>query len=418
LNFLNVNNREKLFVKNFALQALNALFSFVFVILAAIYLGPEKRGFINVVNNYNGILLLLLGFGFSSIVVHLANSKSHSLDKIFYFGLLLTVFSSAIYLISAIIYFNNQLEYQGTYILQLVLFFCIFFNSINSQILVSQNCFFRQNAALLLGNFISILILLILISSSFSGQLFVGLLLMILVQIVPLFLNLYYIFKKNIVSQINIFDFKTVKTFLNYSLIGYVGNLVQVIVYKADVLVLKNIVENEELGKFGLAVSLAQFIWLLPTSMASIIYSKTSKLDLSFDVIKEFTKSLKYLFFAQISICLSFLIILNFLSSNELLSPYKNSQNYFINSLPGVFFFSFSIVLGSFFAGLGRQKINTRGAIIGFIFYIISIYPLSSIYGINGAIFCTTCAYVLNTVFLFFNFTKIYNKTIINYEQV
>jgi hypothetical protein len=44
---------------------------------------------LNVVNNYNGILVLLLGFGFSSIVVHLANSKSHSLNKIFYFGLLI-----------------------------------------------------------------------------------------------------------------------------------------------------------------------------------------------------------------------------------------------------------------------------------------------------------------------------------------
>ncbi len=100
------------------------------------------------------------------------------------------------------------------------------------------------------------------------------------------------------------------------------------------------------------------------------------------------------------------LVFINIFSSNALLGPYRSSLNYFLKSLPGVCFFSFAIVLGSFFAGLGKQKINTIGAIIGFIFYIILIFPLSTNYGINGTIFCTTCAYILNTGFLFFNFIK------------
>jgi O-antigen/teichoic acid export membrane protein len=405
-------------VKNFILQVVNAGFSFLFLILIALYLGPEKRGIINVVNNFNGILILLLGFGFSSIVVYLANSKAHSLNKIFYFGLTLTLFSCIIYLISVFIYFNNQHEYQGTYILQLILFFCIFFNSINSQILYSQNYFFVQNIALLIGNFISILILWFLTYTSYNGHLFVGLLLMIVVQITPLLFNLYFIYFNKLVTKIEIFNLKTIKSFFNYSLIGYIGNLVQTIVYKGDVLVLKNIVERSELGKFGLGISLSQFIWLLPTSMSSIIYSKTSKLILSFDVVKDFLKNLKYLLIIQIFIGFFSLLIVKIFSSTSILGPYTSSLNYFLKSLPGVCVFSFSIVLGSFFAGLGKQKINTIGAIIGFIFYGISIYPLSYKYGISGTIFSTTCAYLLNTLYLFFNFIKIYKNTINNYEQV
>ncbi len=401
---IEIYHENKIFLLNFITQVFNACMSFAFMLVTSNFMGAEIRGKYSIIINFNAIMLLLLNVGLPSVIVFLLNKKTITKEEAFFSGLALSFIQTFLFYLFFHFLLDPRIINIKIEIIQSFLFFFFFLNTITIQILISQQNFLLQNISTVVANIFCFILFfstkLIFVNTKLEFILLLNLLLQLLLSII-------YFFKLNIINTKPVFIKRaTIKSTLNYSIIGYIGNLVQTVVYKSDVLVLKNFVDFKLLGNYSLSVVLSQFIWLLPSSMASILYTKISLIENKKEIHLLITKTLKSLFVIQLLMVIISPFLINITSKYLLIKDLNRVFDFIYYILPGIFIFSFSIILGSFFSGVGRQEVNTKGALIGFIIFIISIFPLISKFKIYGAIISTTLAYLSNTIFMFYSYSK------------
>lgn len=406
LNRLFIKN--KVFIFNFLAQFLNAIVTFFFVIISSNFMGAENRGKFGLLSNFNAISLLFLNLGFPSVIIYFLNKKIISYGETFYSGLVLTIIQTLLCFFIFHSYFNQKIIQNEIEIIEVVLFFCFFFNNVLVQILISRQIYLLQNLATLIINLFIIMIFFYLKDNYLNYKLQFVYFLTMLLQI---FLTITYLIKLNIFNfEIAILNFSTLDKIFKYSFFGYIGNLAQTFVYRGDIFFLEKFINYKSLGSYSLSLNLAQSLWILPMSMSSILYTKISLMNNYNNIHKIIIKTIKSLILIQLFVTLLFVISIYPINKYFLNSDLKKSIDYIYYILPGIFIFSFSIILGSYFSGVGRQEINTYGALIGFFIFIILIYPTVKYFGITGAIITSAISYSSNTFYMFIKYIKIKNQ--------
>ncbi len=194
-----------------------------------------------------------------------------------------------------------------------------------------------------------------------------------------------------------IIPFGLIKQFIFFSSMAYVGNVFQFFSYKLDFWIVDAYDGKKILGIYSLAVQLSQLLWILPQSLANVLYSYASscKEQEALHVTLILKKIAFYgsLMFGIIGLVLSYFFI-PVLYGKEF-TPVVNLMLIF---LIGIIPFSIPTILASFFAARGFFKSSFYVAISVSIVTICFYFILIPGYGAMGAAVASVFSYLTSTI--------------------
>jgi O-antigen/teichoic acid export membrane protein len=193
---------------------------------------------------------------------------------------------------------------------------------------------------------------------------------------------------------------------LRYSLFAYACDVVQFLTYRADVWIIQATRGDEELGRYGLAVSLAELALLAAASFATVLFpyvptlspAEAAKTTARVGVLTLGTTAV----IAVLGLGLAVpLVPLLFSSAFEASVPLLGVL------LIGVVPMSLSKIMGNYFAATGQLGVSLTAALAGMVTCLTGDLLLIPRYGALAAAGCTSVAYwVFTLVMLGFFFRR------------
>ena len=199
---------------------------------------------------------------------------------------------------------------------------------------------------------------------------------------------------------------KSLKALLTYSSANQFGHLLQFSSQRIAYFLLPAF----SLGIYSNAVSLAEAMWMLSTSIATIQYGKIANSDSKVEAIKLtlplFRASMLVTLVAGSTLCLMPASLYGLLFGDAFI-PVK--QNLLI-LLPGVVAISGYLILGHYFSGTGQFKKNNKAIASGLVITVIGFGWLAIRYGENlsehHAALVTTLANITTFIAVIYLFQK------------
>lgn len=359
------------------------LLGLIYTVLFSRYFKPELRGTSTIIYTYSEFLMLILCFGtYQAYPYFKRKGKKNVLDE--YINIVSGLFLLyAILVIVIIAVIRPDIKISAIIIL-IPLSFAI--KEFQYAVMI-ENPTAINRANIFLSFFENILILcfMLFVKSSLETCAFF----MVLREV----LYLLVIFSR---LKINIFKIRpTLKRVTPYITFGFLPMLTVIMMelnYKADVAMMHSYgISDSEIGVYGLGVSLASKVWLIPDALKDILTSKLAKGKKEDEVCKVLRISL-----AVIMIFVFILIILgkpfvNILYGNEFASAYA----IIVIMLIGVIGMVFYKIIYSYNVINGYQKTNLFILTVAAIVNVIMNYILIPIWYSNGAAFASSVSYLL-----------------------
>lgn len=191
----------------------------------------------------------------------------------------------------------------------------------------------------------------------------------------------------------------------SFALPCYLGNLTQFLNYRLDLFILGVLAGYAAVGRYTLAVSLGQLIWLLSTSAASVLLPKiAASSDGSTDEIRakqaiQNTNRLNRLIFTASVISA---LLLGVAASQAIPLLYGEafwpSFPALVLILPGIAVFSTVNILAAYIAGIGKPRLNLLVAVVALIVTVgLDLYLIPR-FGILGASLASTASYSVSAI--------------------
>jgi O-antigen/teichoic acid export membrane protein len=190
------------------------------------------------------------------------------------------------------------------------------------------------------------------------------------------------------------------RSIYNYGLMSYAADFLQLLSYRVDIWFVLHYLGKNLLGQYVLGVGLAQFFWLVPGAIASVVFpnaaafkdeqneriAKLGRLSLFIGILG-----------AVIAVPIAPSIV-------PLLygAPFQRSATVFAILLIGVVPFSLSIIYAALLAGHGHIKINLFASGIGCACTLLLNPLMIPLMGIIGASLVSAIAYLMTTVVVVF----------------
>jgi O-antigen/teichoic acid export membrane protein len=205
-------------------------------------------------------------------------------------------------------------------------------------------------------------------------------------------------------------NFGLLKESLRYGGKGYLGNVAQFLNYRLDMLLVAYFLDVTAVGYYTIAVGMAERLWMIPGSIGTVLFPRVSAIadtqanQLTSKVSRHtlfivFILSIVLIVLAKPLILIFFGI--SFLPSVEPL----------MILLPGIVALSFAKVLTSDLAGRGTPEFGTYASIVSLAVNIpLNLYFIPK-WGISGAAFASSIAYILATLIIVAAFIKISEKS-------
>lgn len=413
------------FLKNtsftFSAQIVNAALSFIYSIYLTRILGAEGRGMYAIFINALAFSTIFFGFSINATVVYFINSYKIDVQKLLTTLLLFSVISTLSVFITLLILEHFDLLYLALpenfqQIKYLGLFGILYFSNLLTSILVSVLTAYKkfklQSLLSLVPGILSVIIytsIYYALTQKIQAEYGFALIFFVTLGIAVLNLIILISFFIKDVSTLpgwHRLSFTETKLLFTFSFIAYLGNLFQFLSYRLDFWLVDFYLGKSQLGIYSLATALSQLIWLLPRSVAMVLYpyaaSASAEKAIRYTVIIS-----NIVFYGCLILIVSELIFfykaLPILYGQEFTSAYPILSVLMI----GIFPFAVATVVGTYFASLGKYRINLVAAILGvtscFIFYPIFINK----YGLFGAAIASNLSYTLSTVYLFWEFYRL-----------
>ncbi len=229
----------------------------------------------------------------------------------------------------------------------------------------------------------------------------------LIILIIYLFINIYicvaYILRIKPLFKLKFIDKYINKNFIKYLLsFGFfstISELLLIINYKSDVIMLKYYVDYYQIGLYSVGSGIAECIWLLPDAFKEVLFSRTSR-----------SESIKEINFAiRLNIFLSFvaIIIISILgkyiiliySGNEYLDALTVTKIILLG-IPSMILFK---ITNPLYLANGKQKLYCAILVVSALTNVILNLILIPMYGINGAAIASVIAFsVCGLAFAFF----------------
>lgn len=388
-------------------------------IILARGLAPEGRGIYALIALVPALMLKLGTLGIESSNIYFTAKKKYSINDIvgnsffcsILFGLILILLFYPITHLSVFQHFviKNKLNLNYIYLLVFTLplsFLTLFLRNIllgNHNIKSYNFIGFLENIV----QFLLFFILLVILKKDIFGAILAYLVIVILGALITVIFVKKYAKAKLKIS----FSRELFYDMIQYGYKGYLGNLAQFLNYRLDMFFVGFFLGAVEVGYYAIAVAVVERLWLLPQSIATVLFPKVSSIN------EEASNMLTPLisrntFFITISCS----IVLIFLAKPFIKlffgASFLPSYPPIVMLLPGIVALSVSKVLSGDILGRGKPQIGMVAAFLSLIINIpLNIYLIPK-YGISGAAYASSFAYIIATGVVIYYFIKLTNSSL------
>lgn len=392
---------------SFVSKVITIILSFLTTIIISRFLGAEKYGMYKYLILIATTSYLLSNLGFYESVKQQTSARIIELNESFWGGLIfsITIFIGITIIFSILLLSGVKISLPINFIvILLIYFFFLVQDKFLFSLLIGVHKINAFNLLTLAKTFIILIVVVIaLLLSELSIQL------VLYAQIfVFIFGGIIIIFMlrpgKLIFRKFK--DKNYVKQIFKRGLIIYVSNLSTFLNYRVDMFIIKLYHSFNFIGFYSIAVQIVEKFWIIPESIRTILFLEIVSERKKIDFVAQLTRIMISVMFllSLITAVFSKPLILG-LFGNE----YHQSVTPLILLLPGIFVFSLSKLLSSYFFAIDQVIVNTKASIFSFILNIIINFALIPKYGIIGAAVATSFSYSLGAFIQLYIFIKITN---------
>jgi len=194
-----------------------------------------------------------------------------------------------------------------------------------------------------------------------------------------------------------------------FALPCYAANVAQFLNYKLDVFVVGFFAGTASVGRYTLAVSLGQLLWLMSNSVASVLLPKIAASTASSDEgagIRHTARVTRLTLWATALCGLALGVLGTQVIPLVYGEPFRPSVAALIWILPGIVIFSVANVLAAYIAGIGKPRLNLLVSSISLIVTIALDLALIPKFNIVGAAIASSVSYTLSAVLLIAFFSR------------
>ncbi len=185
---------------------------------------------------------------------------------------------------------------------------------------------------------------------------------------------------------------------VGYSFPLYVGNLVQFLNYRLDIFFVKEMVSLRAVGIYTVAVSLAQVLWLVPMALAALVMRQAAAEGSGPGVLARVGEVNRFCLYLGLVSAVG-LAGAAWIALGPVFGPgFEASFRPLALLLPGIVLFSPTIILSAYLNGIHRQVYTTWVACGSLTVTIVLNLLLVPRIGVAGAAVASTASYTLSSV--------------------
>ena len=196
------------------------------------------------------------------------------------------------------------------------------------------------------------------------------------------------------------------KDLFKYGFLNQTGHFVQFFNLRLSYYLLKSYMDEGRVGVFSNAVSLAEAIWIISSSIALVQYARIANAD-DRSYAQKLTLDLSKICLVVSAAAIVVLCLLPSAVYTFVFGPEFGEMAGIIRILaPGVLFYCIFLILGHYYSGIGRYQMNTFAALCGLVATFVLGFTLIPRYDVTGAAITSAVSYTVNAIFLFVFFLK------------
>ena len=384
----------------FAIKLLIAILNLAIVVVLSRYLGAAGKGEASLIITSIAMILLFSNMVGGSTLVYFV--PRHNIVQLFLLSNAWSILVCGLsyFLISTFFYLP-----PGTIIPILILSLINSFLSTNLTILLGKEKITNYNLLSLFQVFINIGVLLLLLKGlnqnniqSYIYSLYAAMGLCLLISTVLIFPFL----KNDSIEKQKGMLVKLTK----YGVASQAGHIMKFMSFRFTYYLLVAFSGEVSLGVFSNGVSLIESTFLICNSITTILYPKVAN---STDIKYSQTLTLNL---TKVSILLSImaLVPMVLLPSSFFIWLFGNEfaevHQVILLLAPGILFYNIALVIGHYFSGIGKFKINTYANLIGLVTTFILAVVWYPHFGITEICIISTISYIATSLFVILFFVK------------
>lgn len=421
-------------VKNIINSVLTQVPVFLLGIISGVFstriLGEEAKGVFSLFQANYLLFVMLFSFGIQTGIVYFVSSKKYSEQIVA--GLSFAVFTVCSVLLTGMLLTAYYMDFSSYFFPEgynslpyvfsvVVLFILTFFNNLITSFFQAHSMFSIINRISLINSVVNAILFSIvyffILNRDFAPSErfdYVLILTIFLVFINSLVWLVLYLSKINVKPKMNNITSDIVKKFIGYSLLIYLGTVINFFNYRLDLWIVNYFLDEKELSHYSLAANIAQIILIVAVTIASVILPKLSNEtdEKKFEIFTLVSRASFSVFFI--------LIVIAIITANFLI-PLLYGKEFSPTIVPfqilaiGIFISCITQIFTIIVITLNKSKYSIYACAIGLIFTVFFDLYLIPIYNINGAAIATLISYFvifLVTYYLIITKTEITTKNL------
>jgi len=384
--------------------------------LLARLLGPKGKGQYTIIFLITYLLGRFGSFGIEAANVYYTGKKKHSLQDIISNSIIVALFCGSFiillfFLLSSLTFFQrflilNELDALFLWIAVFTIPFSLLVNLLIKILLGEEKIatFNRINILQQVSQIIFILIFIFFMKFNLLGA--------IISYAAAVLLTLFVLISRLPAGSLRLnFNKILLQESLKYGIKCYLGNIAQFLSYRIDIFLIALYLSPVEVGLYSIAVGFAEKIWLLPQSIATVLFPRVSAITPK-EADSLTPRITRYAFFIAFLSGLVFFLFAKFLIVFLFGADFLPSVRPLLILLPGIVLLGGAKTISSDLAGRGKPQLNTYIAFSSLLLNVCLNLWLIPRWGITGAAVATTLSYSLSAVVVILIFKKISQKSI------
>jgi O-antigen/teichoic acid export membrane protein len=191
--------------------------------------------------------------------------------------------------------------------------------------------------------------------------------------------------------------------FFNYSMLSWISNSFQFLVYRIDFWILHYFHGENELGLYALSVRIGQTFWIMPGLLAAVILPHITSVNFDRGILERIIRITNTVnLAAAILIIFLALPVIPFIFGDA----FEGSVFPLMILVPGVLFVSMHTLLAAYFAGRNKISYNLKTSVMALV--IITLLDFLMIPGMGkvGAALASTIAYTTSSIYAMILYSK------------
>ena len=406
--------------KNSVITFLSQIFTFALGLITSIILarrlGPTSIGIYALIILIPKVMFKIGSLGIEVANVYFTGSKQYAIKDIvsnsLFSGILLgLVLILSFFGISHLKIFqdflnSNQINPFYLWFVVLTIPFSLLFGFLINVILGNEKIITYNKINIFNNVFqlIAIIVLLLVFRQGLFGALCSYVL---TITVVTLFVIL--LIKK--ISKINLsFNRRLAEDSIKYGVKAYFGNLAQFLNYRLDMFLVAVFLVPAAIGYYSIAVGMAERIWMLPGAIATVLFPRVSSLK-DTEANKLTPKVVRHTFLITFFLSIIMAFFAKPLIKIFFGSTFLPSVKPLLILLPGIIALSGSKTLTADLAGRGKPQFGAYSSFASLAINIpLNLYLIPK-WGISGAAFASSVAYIVATSIVIIAFIKTSKKS-------